>query len=142
MRSSLYGYWRVAPLSDVLLARIDVFQNPQSRETCPRSRKKLLKNSKGGTQMNDFSFTVSPEAAASIHDEGLVILHIGSGQVYTSNSTGARIWLAVERKLSLEAIAKEISAAFQIALTTAREHAVRFLAELEQHALIQQEVVS
>jgi len=92
--------------------------------------------------MNDFSFTVSPEAAASIHDEGLVILHIGSGQVYTSNSTGARIWLAVERKLSLEAIAKEISAAFQIALTTAREHAVRFLAELEQHALIQQEVAS
>ena len=89
--------------------------------------------------MNDFSFIVSPEAAASIHDEGLVILHLGNGQMYTSNSTGARIWLAVERKLSLEAISEEISGAFQIALTTAREHAVRFLADLQQHTLIQQE---
>lgn len=90
---------------------------------------------------SDFRFSVNPEASASVHDDGIVILHLGSGRMYSSNSAGARIWGAIERKLSLEAIAEEISSACQIAVTTAREHAVRFLAELEQHALIQQEAI-
>lgn len=91
---------------------------------------------------SDFRFTVSPEATASSHDDGIVILHLGNGGFYTCNGTGARIWRAIEQKLSLEAIAKEISSAYQIALTTARQHTVCFLAQLEMHALIQQEVVS
>lgn len=89
--------------------------------------------------MKDLSFTVSPEAAASIHDEGVVIVHLGNGRFYTCNGTGARIWRALEQRLSLEAIAKEISSAYEIALNTARQHTVRFLAELELHELIQQE---
>jgi len=89
--------------------------------------------------MNSFSFAVSPEAMASVHDDGIVILHIGNGRFYSCNGTGARIWRGIEQRLSLEAIAEEISSAFQIALTTAREHTVHFLDELERHALIQQE---
>ena len=89
--------------------------------------------------MSNFSFTVSPEATASVHDDGVVILHLGNGRFYTCNGTGARIWRAIEQRLSLEAIAEEISNAYEIALNTARQHTVRFLAELELHALIQQE---
>lgn len=92
--------------------------------------------------MSDFSFTVNPEAAASFHDEGIVILHIGTGRMYTSNGTGARIWRGVERRLPLEAIAEEISSAYQIDLATAHEHTVRFLAKLERHVLVQREVAS
>jgi UDP-N-acetylglucosamine transferase subunit ALG13 len=91
---------------------------------------------------SDFRFTVSPEAAASIHDDGIVILHLGSGSFYTCNRTGAHIWRAIEEKRSLEAIAEEISSTYEIALTTARQHTVRFLAELELHTLIQREAVS
>jgi len=89
--------------------------------------------------MSDFIFSVNPEAAASIHNEGIVILHTGKGTLYSSNHTGARIWRAVERHLSLEAIAKEISDAYQIAVTVARDHVVRFVEELERHMLIQRE---
>ena len=89
--------------------------------------------------MSNFSFTVSPEASASVHDNGVVILHLGNGRFYICNGTGARIWRAIEQRLSLEAIAQEISSAYEIALNTARQHTVRFLAELELHALIQQE---
>lgn len=91
--------------------------------------------------MSNFSFTVSPEATASVHDDGVVILHLGSGRFYACNGTGARIWRAIEQRLSLEAIAQEISNAYEIALNTARQHTVRFLAELELHALIQQETL-
>lgn len=90
----------------------------------------------------DTRFAVTSEATASIHDDGVLILHLGNGGFYTCNGTGARIWQAIERKLSLEAIAQEISSAYEIALTTARQHTIRFLAELELHSLIQREAVS
>jgi len=93
-------------------------------------------------QMSDFGFSVNPEAAASIHEEGIVIFHAGNGTMYSSNQTGARVWQAVERRLSLEAIVEEISDAYQIAVTTAREHAIRFLEELERRTLIQRESAS
>ena len=93
-------------------------------------------------QISDFSFSVNPEAAASFHDDGIVILHTGKGSLYTSNGTGARIWRGVERQLPLEAIAEEISGEYNIARTTAREHTGRFLAELERHNLIQREALS
>jgi hypothetical protein len=93
-------------------------------------------------RIRDCSFTVNPETAASIHDSGIVILHIGNGQLYVSNGTGARVWRGVEEQLSLEAIADEISDAYQVARATAREQVVRFLAELERHTLIHREAES
>lgn len=92
--------------------------------------------------ISNFSFTVNPEAVASFHDDGIVILHTGKGSLFTSNETGSRIWRGVERQLPLEAIAEQISGEYQIAQTTAREHTVCFLAALERHTLIQREAVS
>lgn len=89
-----------------------------------------------------FSFTVNPEAVASFHDDVIVILHTGVGRLFTSNGTGARIWRGVERRLPLEAIAEEISGEYGIARTTAREHAARFLAELERQTLIRRGAAS
>jgi hypothetical protein len=93
-------------------------------------------------RISDFSFSVNPEAAASIHDSGIVILHIGDGRLYASNGTGARIWRGVEEQLSLEAITDELSDEYQIDRATAREDVVRFLAELRRHTLIHREAES
>lgn len=93
-------------------------------------------------QVTEISFTVNPEAVRSFHDDGVVILHAGNGRLFTSNETGARIWRGVEQQLPLEAIAKEISNAYQIACSTAREHTLNFLNALEQQSLIKREVAS
>jgi hypothetical protein len=93
-------------------------------------------------QISNFNFTANPEATASFHDDGMVILHTGKGSLFTSNGTGARIWRGVEQQLSLEAIAEAISGEYKIARTTARKHTIRFLADLEQHQLIYREAVS
>jgi len=87
--------------------------------------------------VSPFNFTLNPEAAASIHDNGIVILHTGQGRMFASNQTGARIWRGIERQLPLDAIAAEISDEYQIARTTAREDVSRFLAELERQTLIE-----
>jgi len=91
-------------------------------------------------QSSDFSFTLSPEAAASFHDDGVVILHTRKGSLFSANRTGARIWRGIEQQLSLEVIANGISDEYQIAPRTAREHTICFLAELERQTLIQREV--
>ena len=93
-------------------------------------------------QTNNVAFIVNPEAKASFHDDGMVILHAGNGCLYKSNITGALIWRGIELKLSLEAIAGEIGLDYQIAVAAAREHATRFLTALERNALIQREALS
>ena len=91
---------------------------------------------------DEMKFTVNREASASVHDSGIVILHTGRGSIYTSNLTGARIWRCLEQRLSLDAIAGEISAAYQIARDIAREHVALFVADLERNMLIAREVQS
>jgi hypothetical protein len=91
-------------------------------------------------QITEISFTINAEAVRSFHDDGVVILHAGNGRLFTSNETGARIWRALEQQLPLEAIATEISSAYQIGRATAREHTLNFLTALEQQALIKREV--
>ena len=93
-------------------------------------------------QFSNFSFSVSPEATASTHDDGIVILHTGKGRVFSSNKSGALIWRGIEQRRSLDVIVDEITNAFQIAGTTARAHTLKFLSALEQQALIKREVVS
>lgn len=89
---------------------------------------------------NEFNFTVNPEAVASFHDDGIVILHTDEGTLFSSNATGARIWRGLEQRLPWEIIADGISRDYQIAPTTAREHTLGFLVALEQQTLIQREV--
>ena len=93
-------------------------------------------------QISTFSFSVSPEATASAHEDGIVILHTGKGRVFSSNKTGALIWRGIEQRRSLDGIVDELSSEFQITGPTARRHALSFLAALEQQALIEREVAS
>ena len=92
--------------------------------------------------MNQCSFKVNPQAVVSMHPAGIVILHTGSGVLFSSNATGARVWSGIERELCFETIVEELCAAYQIARTTANDHAQRFLTELERHSLVQREVAS
>ena len=89
--------------------------------------------------MNNGRLTVDSEAATSIHENGIVILHLGNGRVFASNETGARIWRGIEREESLKAIAAEISDEYQIPITSACEHIRAFICDLEQHSLIRRE---
>jgi hypothetical protein len=88
-------------------------------------------------QIDDRRITVSSEAAASIHDDGIVILHTRKGCLFTANRTAASIWRCIEQQLPSGVIAEKISSEYQIAPTIVREHTAHFLAELEQHSLIE-----
>jgi len=88
-------------------------------------------------QISGTAITLNPDAVASLHDDGLVILHTRKGQMFTANRIGARIWRGIELQLPVEVIADEIGKEYRIAPATVREHAARFLAELGRHNLIE-----
>lgn len=91
------------------------------------------------SQLAEVSFAVSPEASASIHDTGVVILHASSGCIYSSNEIGASIWRGLKEQLATRVITQEISKQYGLQDEVAHDHVTRFVAELEQHELIERQ---
>ena len=88
-------------------------------------------------RIQDPLLQINPEAVASFHDDGVVILDTSKGRLYSSGPAGAYIWRGIEQRLSLEAIAEGLHADFQVELTTARNHTVRFTEQLRGNGLIE-----
>jgi len=88
-------------------------------------------------RIQDLVIQINPEAVASFHDDGVVILDNSKGRLYSSGPAGAYIWRGIERRLSLEAIAEGLHADFQVELTTARDHTARFMEQLHGNGLIE-----
>jgi hypothetical protein len=86
-------------------------------------------------QISRNRFALSASAATSAHTDGLVILHVPSGRIFTSNQTGACIFRCLEERLPLEGIAAEIARVFGIDQATALKDTARFLAELGRNGL-------
>jgi hypothetical protein len=93
-------------------------------------------------QSNNLTFTASPDVVSSVHENGIVLLHIPNGLFFASNTIGARIWRGVEERQSLGMMVKDMSRDYQIDSMTAQTHVEGFLIELERRKLIQRETVS
>lgn len=91
--------------------------------------------------MSDANVTTTA-VAASIHDRGVLLLHVPSGMLFTSNRVGARIWEHLERNTPARAIAEALSREYRVAFDTAMTSTKRFLAELAAHGLIDAERLS
>jgi hypothetical protein len=77
-----------------------------------------------------------PGVTASVHADGIVLVHPRAGRLFAANRTGARIWYYVEQDLPAEVISSRLSRDYQIDDQTAREHTSRFLAVLQHHGLL------
>jgi hypothetical protein len=74
--------------------------------------------------------------AASVHDRRIVLLHIPSGTVFTSNHVGARIWQLAEHATPVADIAATLCREYHVAPDIAMTHTARFLAALVDHQLL------
>jgi hypothetical protein len=82
------------------------------------------------------SLAISPEVRASLHDDGLTILHIPTGRVFVCNRTASRIWQGVAKGLTADAISEEISRECDVARDLVQQHTSKFLTELERRGLV------
>jgi hypothetical protein len=76
---------------------------------------------------------------ASFHDDGLVLMDVRHGRLFTANRCGARIWRALEESSATDTIATALSREYGIALDAAKQHSERFIADLAAHGLVQAE---
>jgi hypothetical protein len=93
-------------------------------------------------QCVDSKFSTNSDVVASMDDCGIVLLHLVRGRLYRLNMVGARIWNAIKQHVPVNAIVGEISEEYRISHSTARENVDCFLAQLEDHRLIQREAKS
>jgi Coenzyme PQQ synthesis protein D (PqqD) len=90
----------------------------------------------GGDTGAHGSRVVAPEVRASVHPDGLALLHIPSGRVFVCNRTGSRIWQGLVQGLSIDSISEEISRECGVARELVYRHTSSFLAELERRGLL------
>lgn len=85
---------------------------------------------------NRDSYAVTPGIQASVHEDGVVLLHIPSGRVFQSNRTGAKIWQDLTGGLQPGAIAADISHHYGVPQDVAARDTASFLIALEQHGFV------
>jgi len=50
----------------------------------------------------------SPHVRSNISDDGIILLDLRTGQIFSANPIGARIWAGLEEGLSMPAIVERI----------------------------------
>ena len=81
-------------------------------------------------------FRVAPDVKASAHAEGVVLINLNRGTVFSANRIGAMIWNAAAERWSLDRIAASISREFHIPSQIAQQDAAEFLAQLAAEGLL------
>jgi len=81
-------------------------------------------------------FRVAPDVKASLHSEGVVLINLSRGTVFSANRVGAMIWNAAAERWSLDRVAASISSEFHIPAQTAQQDAAEFLAQLAAEGLL------
>jgi hypothetical protein len=91
----------------------------------------------GAMPMHATLCKMSTHVAASIQEEGLVLLHTQTGQIFTANAAGAHIWDGLERQWPLDRISDDMSRCFGITPSTATNDTAVFVARLAAFQLIE-----
>jgi hypothetical protein len=81
-------------------------------------------------------FRVAPDVKASSHSEGVVLIDVRRGTVFSANRVGAMIWNAAAEEWTLDRIAESISNEFHIPTQAAQDDAAEFVAQLAKEGLL------
>lgn len=79
---------------------------------------------------------VSPQVKASIHPDGVLLIDLAKGTVFSANRAGALIWRAAEERWSADRLASKMSGEFDIPKETAQRDAAEFLDRLKTEGLL------
>lgn len=89
-----------------------------------------------GLERGHLKLRIAPDVKASMHPDGVVLIHLGRGTVFSANRVGAMIWTGAAERWSIEKVAESISSEFHIAPATVQQDAAEFLAQLTAEGLL------
>jgi hypothetical protein len=113
---------------------------PYSQKSGEMLMRKLFRFRKSGTgvQARHDCFAVSSEVRACQHAEGIVLLNLGKGTVFTSNRAGSAIWTGLSNQESVPMIAARLAREFGIDEQQASEDTIGFCRQLEAQGFLTQ----
>ena len=86
------------------------------------------------------AFRAARDVKTSMHSEGMVLIHYGSGVVFSANRAGALIWESVTAGKSLDEVAVLLGADCASRSDEIRADIVAYVAELQDRGLLVREV--
>ena len=95
-----------------------------------------LRNAPNDLEPGRLRFCVAPDVKASLHSDGVILIHLGRVTVFSANLVGARIWSGAAERWSMKKLADFISGEFHIPPETAQRDAAEFLEQLEAEGLL------
>ena len=78
----------------------------------------------------------SPDVVARRLEDELVLVHLGTDQIYSLNVTGARYWELLEEGLAHDLIVRRMLDEFAVDQQTLEAEIARILAELRREGLV------
>ena len=84
-------------------------------------------------------YTLSPDAACAVVEDGAVILHMRTKRYYSLNETGQAIWTMLEAGLALPQIVEHLTAAWEVDADAAARAVRQMLADLAAVELVRLE---
>ena len=84
-------------------------------------------------------YSISPDAACAVVDDGAVILHMRTKRYYSLNETGVAIWSMLEASQPVPEIVASLTATYEIDAHSAGAAVRRILEELASVELVRLE---
>jgi len=83
-------------------------------------------------------FHAASDVRSSVSKDGLVLLHIGSGLIFTANRTGARIWSEIVQGTCPDVVGRGLSREYGLPIAQTTEEVAHFVSELVSQGLLVQ----
>jgi hypothetical protein len=81
-------------------------------------------------------FHVANDVRSTVSENGLVLLHIGSGLVFTANQTGARIWSEITQGACPATVGRGLSREYGAPIEQTTRDVAQFVSELVARGLL------
>ena len=79
---------------------------------------------------------VAESTRATTRPDGIVLLNIDKGSVFTANLVGARIWKGITTQENLKTIANSVAQQYSIPVEEAETDIAEFVSELQSHGFL------
>jgi hypothetical protein len=98
--------------------------------------KNLLLHRRPPVATDALPFHPSPEVKAAIHADGIVLIHLSRGIIFSSNRVGAMIWNDTVQHRSIYQMTEAISQAFAVEAQIAHRDVTAFIDQLATEGLL------
>ena len=78
----------------------------------------------------------NPDVVFKRLDDRMVLVHLGTNQIFELNDTGARVWELLQEGLATDSLFDRLTDEFEVDSTTLREEIASLLTELADEGLI------